>query len=197
MEKPAVTTTEIHPLLARRWSPRSFSSQKVDPQTLKRIFEAARWAPSSFNDQPWRFIVGQKGDPTYSRIMETLVEFNQKWASTAPVLILAVGKTVSSKTGKPNSAFRYDTGQSIAYITFQAMHEGLFAHQMGGFDADKARQLFQIPEEYQPLTVTAIGYKEDPSQLEEDFRKMEVAPRQRIPLEEIVFADTFGEKFAW
>ena len=193
MEKPANTNLPIHEIIKKRWSPRSFEEKQVNNNALQRIFEAARWAPSSYNEQPWRFIVGRKGDNTYSLIFETLAEFNQKWSKLAPVLVICIGKTTSTKGNKPNRVFQYDLGQSVAYITFQATHEGLFVHQMGGFDAQKAQELFQIPDDYQAITVFALGYKGDASLLEEDFIEMEKSDRLRKPLEQIVFEGKFGE----
>lgn len=197
MEKPAITTIDIHPLLKRRWSPRSFTDQMIDNETLKRIFEAARWAPSSSNEQPWRFVIGKKGSPTWDSIFDTLVDFNQKWARLAPVLGISIGKTQSAKNDKPNKVFKYDVGQSLAYITFQAMHEGIFVHQMGGFDASKAATLFNVPEGFEPVTAFAMGYKGDPSLLESNFEEMEKAERSRISLEEMVFDDSFGHPPQW
>jgi len=193
MEKPAITNMNLHPLLKQRWSPRSFMEKPVDNLTLQRLFEAARWAPSSSNEQPWRFIVGHKGTKTWNAIWETLVDFNQKWAQLAPVLVLSLGRKISSKNNKPNIAYKYDVGQSVAYITFQAMHEGLYVHQMGGFDATRAAQLFNVPEEYEVVTAFAIGYKGAPDLLEENFRDMEKAARSRIALDEMVFSGQYGE----
>ena len=197
MEKPAVTTIDIHPLLKRRWSPRSFTDQMIDNETLKRIFEAARWSPSSSNEQPWRFVIGKKGSPTWDSIFDTLVDFNQKWARLAPVLGISIGKTISSKSGKPSKIYKYDVGQSLAHITFQAMNEGIFVHQMGGFDPAKAASLLKVPEGFEPVTSFAMGYKGDPTLLESNFEEMEKAERSRISLEEMVFDDSFGHPPQW
>jgi len=194
MDKPAKTNFDIHPLLKERWSPRSFTDQMVDKETLQRIFEAARWTPSSSNDQPWRFILGTKGDNTWNMIMETLVEFNQKWAKLAPVLALSIGKKISDKNGRPSRTFLYDVGQSVAHITFQAMHEGLFVHQMGGFSAQKAAEIFNIPQEYQVITAFAIGHKGQPELLEDNFAEMEKSERKRHPASDFVFSELFGKK---
>ncbi len=194
MEKPAITKFKIHPLLKQRWSPRSFTDQPVTKESIQNIFEAARWAPSSSNDQPWRFIVGFKGDKTWDMIMETLVDFNQKWAKLAPVLVLSIGKKISDKNGKPSRTFMYDVGQSVAHITFQAMYEGLFVHQMGGFSAQKAAELFKIPEDYQAITAFTIGHKGEPELLEENFADMEKSERIRRPAEDSVFSESFGNK---
>lgn len=193
MEKPAITTLDLHPLISRRWSPRSFTNKKIDKAILQRIFEAARWAPSSSNEQPWRFIVGQKGERSWDLIYDTLVDFNQKWAKLAPVLVLSIGKKTSSRSEKPNIAYQYDVGQSVAYITFQAMHEGVYVHQMGGLDTEKAAQLFNVPADYKVLTAFALGYKGEPGLLDGNFEEMEKSARQRIPLNEIVFEDEFGK----
>lgn len=197
MEKPAVTNLDIHPLLKRRWSPRSFTDQKIEKETLQRIFEAARWSPSSSNEQPWRFIVGVKGTPTWDHIFDTLVDFNQKWAHLVPVLAISIGKTTSSKSGKPSKIYKYDVGQSLSYITFQAMHEGIFVHQMGGFDASKAATLFSVPEGFEPLTAFAMGYKGDPSLLKDNFEKMERSERERISPHEMIFENSFGKAVDW
>ncbi len=191
MEKAAITSLDIQPLIKNRWSPRSFSSKKVSTDKLKRIFEAARWAPSSFNEQPWRFIVGVKGDGTWEKLYECLVAFNQIWTEPAPVLILAIGKKTSAK-GDKNSVYQYDVGQSMAYITLQAEAEGLRSHQMGGFSKDKARELFNIPEDHDPMVMSAIGYQDAPERLKPDFAKMEKSPRERKPLEELVFSERHG-----
>jgi nitroreductase len=190
MEKPATTSLDIHPVIKNRWSPRSFSDKMVSTEQLNRIFEAARWAPSSFNEQPWRFILGIKGDDTWDKLHDCLVEFNQIWAGNAPVLALAIGKKTSAKGGE-NSVYQYDVGQSMAYITLQAEAEGLKSHQMGGFSKTKARELFDIPEDFQPMVMSAIGYQDRPEQLQPDFAEMEKQPRERKPIEELVFTGSF------
>ncbi len=192
MEKPAKTTFDIHPIIKKRWSPRAFQSTPIQKETVMRLLEAARWAPSSFNEQPWRFMVGFKGDNTWQRIHDAMVEFNQQWAGNAPVLIMAIGNKISSK-GKTNAVYQYDVGQSMAYLTFQATEEGLAAHQMGGFSKEKAIELFDIPEDHEPIALMAIGHQDKPGTLSPDFEKMENAPRARKPLSELVFAGEFGE----
>ncbi len=194
MEKPANTLLTIHPIIKNRWSPRAFSDKPVDEASLQRIFEAARWAPSSFNEQPWRFIVGIKGDDTWEKLYSSLVEFNQKWAVNAPVLLLAIGNKMSSKGG-PNQVYQYDVGQSMAYITFQVESEGLSAHQIGGFSKEKAVELFAIPEDHTPIAVMAIGHQAGPDILEPSFAEMEKAPRTRKSVEALVFSGQFGEAF--
>ncbi|HSV89370.1 MAG TPA: nitroreductase family protein, partial [Bacteroidales bacterium] len=146
----------------------------------------------SHNEQPWRFFAGLKADSTWEKILQSLVEWNRLWAREAPVLILALGKKTSTKNGEPNNAYRYDTGQAIAWLTVQAVHEGLVAHQMGGFSAQEAKGLFEIPDDYDPLTVTALGYQGPAENLSEAFRKLESAERSRKKASELVFAGKFG-----
>lgn len=194
LSKPAQTSEALHPLIQNRWSPRAFSSKPVGDTQLRRIFESARWAPSSSNEQPWRFIIGFQGDQTYTKIFSILVEFNQLWAGTAPVLMLGIAKKTSSKNPmRQNKSAVYDLGQALAYLTFQAMAEDLFVHQMGGFDAAKAAELFQLPADHEVITVSAIGYIGDPDILSPNFKKMELDQRYRQPIDKMVFTGTFGQ----
>jgi len=192
MKKPADTSLNIHPIIKKRWSPRTFADKPVEKEKIQRILEAGRWAPSSFNEQPWRFMIGFQGDATWGKLHECMVEFNQLWAGKAPVLLLAIGNTKSAKGGK-NAVYEYDVGQSMAYITFQLEEEGLVAHQMGGFSKDKAIELFSIPDDHTPIAMMAIGYHGKLENLNKDFQEMEKAPRDRKALSAIVFADKFGD----
>jgi len=190
--KTATNDYPIIDLLRKRWSPRAFNGQPVEKEKLQSLFEAARWSASSSNQQPWFFIIGHKGDDTYKKIQSTLVEFNQLWAPTAPVLLLAIAKTTNHK-GAPNISAHYDLGQSVAYLSLQATAERLFIHQMGGFDADEAKKLFQIPSDYAVATAIAIGYIGDPEMLHENLKKSEVLPRERRKAADSVFSDKFGQ----
>jgi nitroreductase len=187
--KHAPDVAGVEHLIRRRWSPRAFADKEVSADTLKAIFEAARWAASSSNEQPWRFLVGRRGDETYQKIFNSLVEFNQSWAKTAPVLILSVAKRTFTAKGNPNRTALYDTGAATANLTLQATASGLHTHSMAGFDGDQVRASFAIPSDYEIGAVTAFGYFGDPSTLPEHLLKIEVAPRQRKSLEEIVFSD--------
>jgi nitroreductase len=187
------TRVTLHPLLYKRWSPRAFSGQPVESEKLQRIFEAARWAPSSSNIQPWHFLVGYQEDEVYSKIFSTLVKFNQLWAQTAPVLVLAISKMINSK-GEKNTSRNYDLGQAVAFLTLQATAEGLYVHQMGGFDTALAASQLGIPDDYEVRIVIAIGYRGDPELLHPNLKKLEYTERSRRPLEEIVFSGKFGEK---
>ena len=194
MSKEAKTIYEIHPFLKQRWSPRAFEDKAIEVDKIQRILEAARWSPSASNEQPWFFIVGQKDDPTYQKIFDSLVEFNQLWAKFAPVLILSIGKMISNKTGEKHPIFKYDVGQSIAYLTFQAIQEGLYVHQMTGFDTKKAGELFEIPENYTAISVMAIGYIGDVAMLHPRMQKIELAERERKDLKEFIFIEKFGKQ---
>jgi nitroreductase len=193
LSKDASTDLPIHELIRRRWSPRAFASTAVAPEILHRIFEAARWAPSGSNLQPWHFIVGFSGDETYKAIYSTLVEFNQLWASTAPVLLLSIAKETNSRN-EPNASHKYDVGQSVAFMSIQAMDEGVYLHQMGGFDRELAGRLLNVPENYNVVTAVALGYPGNPDLLHENLKRLEYAPRVRKPLNEFVFTGKFGEK---
>jgi nitroreductase len=179
----------VEHLIRRRWSPRAFADKEVSADDLKKLFEAARWAASSFNEQPWRFLVGRRGDETYKKIFGALVEFNQSWAKSAPVLVLSVAKKTFSANGQPNRYGLHDTGAATTLLSLQATANGLHTHSMAGFDAEQARASFAIPSDYDIGAVTALGYFGDPESLPDQMQKTEVAPRQRKPLEEFVFSD--------
>ncbi len=193
MSKEAKTKFEIHPLLKQRWSPRAFSDKTVKKAQLQRLFEAARWSPSGMNEQPWRFIVGFKGDDTYHEIFESLVEFNRLWARFAPVLVASLGKKVYTNKQEINPSYNYDVGQAVAHLSFQAMHEGLYIHQMGGFDPARIVHRFSIPAKYKPITIFAIGHIGEPYMLHPNLKKPETAERERMEFDELVFTGKFGK----
>jgi nitroreductase len=187
--KKATPVDGVLPIFHERWSPRSFADRDVNPDLLSKAFEAARWAASSFNEQPWRFLVGQRGTSTHDKILRSLGEFNQKWAQKAPVLILGVARTSFSQSGKDNRVALYDLGAAASYFTLQATALGLAAHQMSGFDPEAARKALEIPAEYAIGAVIALGYQGEPEALsDEKMLDQETKPRTRKPLSEIVFA---------
>ena len=198
MPKPAETIQAIHPLLKQRWSPLAFAETPVPQAVLRTLFEAARWSASSFNEQPWRFIVGTKdGDGvTYQKILEALVPGNQAWASTAPVLILGIARSNFSHNESPNAVALYDLGQAVGSLTFQASEMGLLLHQMGGYDKEAARKAFSIPDSYALAAVIALGYEGDLSRLsDEKLQTRHSSPaRVRKPLSELILSgnDGFG-----
>ncbi len=183
----------IHPILRARWSPRAFANRAVDPETLRGILEAARWASSSYNAQPWSFIVASKDDAAaFNPMISVLVPQNALWAKNAPVLILAVAANALSATGQPNRHAFYDVGQAVAQLIVEATARGLVAHQIGGFDAEKAHEVFGVPADHEPVVMIALGYPGEAESLPEPLRKIESAPRTRKPLEEMVFAEHWG-----
>ncbi len=183
--------TEIHPIIALRRSIRAFDPHRlVDDSALFAILEAARWAPSAFNSQPWRFIVGRKEDETYGHILETLSEGNRTWAQNAPLLIMVVAQEHGER-GPIRYAW-HDTGLATAQLILQASALGLYAHPMAGFSKEAARTAFDIPSDFAPLTVLALGYLGDPADLPEALRERENAPRSRRPLSETAFYKTWG-----
>ncbi len=194
MDKPEPTREAIHALLRSRWSPRAFSSQPVGDAELLRLFEAARWAPSSFNEQPWRFLVARRNDEeNFARLLSCLHERNQKWAKAAPVLALSVARTRFSADDRLNRHAFHDVGLAVAQLTTQATAMGLVVRQVAGFDHAAARDLYDIPEHFEPVAALAIGYPGDPDALPEELRKKEGAARRRLPLDEIVFGGRWDE----
>jgi len=181
----------LAPLLQQRWSPRAFTSQAIEPAVLERLLEAARWAPSCYNEQPWRFVVAHASDTAgFAGILSTLVPFNQAWAKSAAVLGLAVAK-LHSGNGKPNAWSHYDTGQAMAQLAIQAEFEGLKIQQMGGFDPAACVTALGIPEGHVPAAAFAIGYEGDPATLDPQIQGQETALSERKPLTELVFFGKF------
>ena len=193
MDKPADTKHSIHELIAARWSPRAFAPSPVETDHLYRIFEAARWAPSSFNEQPWGFIVATKNDlDAHRSVADCLVEGNRRWAEFAPVLMISVAKLAFDHNGKPNRHSYHDLGQAVALMLVQATDLGLVAHQMGGFNQDKARAKLSIPDDYDPVAGIALGYPGDTEKLPQELKAAEKEPRQRKGLEDFVWSGVFG-----
>jgi nitroreductase len=195
MHKRAPTDFPVHDLIAERWSPRAFSDKPVAPDILQSLFEAARWAPSSSNEQPWAYIVATKDDAeNFAKLVTVLVPFNATWAQHAPVLALAVAELSFAKNGAPNRNAQYDVGAATAWLTVEASSRGLFVHQMAGYDHDNARQVFVIPAGWEPIAAIAIGYPGDPDTLPQPLRDREVAPRTRKPISEFVMSGSWGKK---
>ena len=187
--KHAPAVPGVEDLFLRRWSPRAFANKPVSDDDLKTIFEAARWAASSYNEQPWRFFLGRHGDATYQKIFDVLVEFNQGWAKSAPVLILSVASNKFAANGHPNQYSIHDTGAATGYLSLQATALGLHTHSMAGFDHHKARRSFNVSADFDIGAVTALGYLGDPNTLHDSMRAQEVSPRSRMPLSEFVLTD--------
>lgn len=182
LDRTADTTAQLHPLLAERWSPRGFDpTHQLDDETLTTLLEAARWAPSANNSQPWRFLVGRRGDDTFATVVDLLAPFNQTWARSASALVVAVAQT-TDETGRPQPWALYDTGQAVAAMTTQAQVEGLSMHQMGGFDADGVRHRFGLTDDLTAVVVVAVGRHDPDADLPEPLAARETAPRTREPL---------------
>jgi nitroreductase len=186
--KDAITPVQINELIAKRWSPRAFIKEPIDSEIVLKITEAARWSSSSFNEQPWRIIVGLNGDDTWNKILDSALEFNQEWAKNAPMLVLIVSKTNFTHKNIPNSHHFYDCGQAANSMLIQAVEDDIYCRQMAGFIPEKAIKNFNIPEAYKPAVLMAFGYRgneKDLGKLGEDENK----PRVRKSREEIIWSD--------
>lgn len=193
MHKPAPSDFPIHQIVRDRWSPRAFSEKNVDADTLRSLFEAARWAPSSYNEQPWAYIVATRDDQeNYQKLLGVLVEFNQGWAKHAPVLAIAIAEKNFARNGSPNRNAFYDVGAASAWLSVEATARGLIVHQMAGFDPEKARKVFGVPDGWEPIAALAIGYPGDPQSLPDKLHEQEVAPRTRKPIREFVMTGHWG-----
>lgn len=193
MERVAETRRPIHELLARRWSPYVFSERAVAPEILVSLLEAARWAPSSYNEQPWAFIVATKENPPeFERLLSCLVPGNQEWARNAPVLMLSVAKLNFDRGGRVNPHAWHDVGLAAMSLVVEAMARDLYVHQMAGILPERARELYSIPEGWDAVAGIAIGYHGDSSAVSEKLRQRDSAPRSRKPLEQMVFSGKWG-----
>lgn len=179
-------------IINTRRSPRAFEDRAVEPDKLERIFEAARWAASSMNEQPWRFVFATRDNPgDFDKIKSVLMDGNVIWAQHAAVLVLTLAKKTLSKNSRDNKHAWHDVGLAVGNLSIMATALGLSVHQMGGFYPEKAIETFHLPQDYQPVSVIAIGYVGDPQKLPEPLRSREQAPRQRLPLDQIVFEGEF------
>ncbi len=188
----APTDVDIYPLISHRWSPRAISSAPVEPEKLKLILEAARWAPSSFNEQPWRFLVATGDDPQWLDRLRGYLAAGNAWALEAPVLIASAYRTTFSRNEKRNASALRDLGAAEENMFLQAFAAGLVMHQMAGFDRRRLKDDL-LPDGFEPGAMSVIGYPGDPDQLSDDLRKGEQAPRKRKPLTEIVFGPLWEE----
>ncbi|GBD32579.1 malonic semialdehyde reductase RutE [bacterium HR33] len=184
--RPPALEVEVHPLIAGRWSPRAFADKPVETEKLRSLFEAARWAPSSYNEQPWRFWVATREDPEALERLQSYLTEGNAWAKSAPVLVLSAYRTHRERDGRPNRVALRDLGAAEQNMAIQAFAMGLVMHQMEGFDRERAKREL-LPEGFEPGTMSAIGYLADPETLPERLRERELRPRTRKPLGEIVF----------
>jgi nitroreductase len=185
--KSGKTDVPVETLMLRRWSPRAFTQEPVNDADLASIFTAASWAASSYNEQPWRFVVGRKGDETWQLIFDALLPFNQSWTISAPVLYASFAKTRFTMNGNPNAVALHDVGAASANASLQATALGLHTHGLAGFSPEKLRASFAVPEEFDPVACWALGRLGDPAALADNYKAMELAPRTRKSLNEFVF----------
>lgn len=198
MSKRATPDHPIHDLLAERWSPYAFADRSVSPADLQSLFEAARWAPSSYNEQPWHYLVARREEPeVFQALLSCLVEGNQAWAKAVPVLAISVTCLTFKLNGKPNKAAFHDLGLAAAHLTAEATARGLVVHQMIGIVPERVRELFGVPPDYEAHTALAIGYPGDSEALPEPFKKRDLAPRTRKPLKEFLFTGRWGQPASW
>jgi nitroreductase len=192
ISKIANTDFPIHNIIARRWSARAFSTKTVEKSKLLSILEAARWAPSSRNEQPWRYIVFTDDNPEkLEKARSVLLEINN-YAKLAPILICAITKKTYSDNGVYNKLHFHDLGAANENMFLESFNQGLIMHEMGGFDREKARKVFNIPDEYEIGIMIAIGYQDSHEILPERFREKINSPRERKPLSEIAFLEEIG-----
>ena len=194
MRKPAPTDHPIHPLLGERWSPYAFTGKDVEEGDLLALFEAARWAASSYNAQPWRFLLARRrSEPAaFEKALSCLVPFNRGWARHAPVLALGLVQAGSAAGGAPGPVAAHDLGLAAASLTVEATHRGLAVHQMSGIVADRIRGAYAVPEDVLPVTALAIGYAAAPAATPEEWRERQLRPRERRRLAELVFGERWG-----
>ena len=190
MEKPAAAEHPINDLMRRRWSPRAFAPRPLPRADILTLLDAARWAASSFNQQPWHFLVAAREDEErFAQMLDCLVPGNQVWARNASLLILTVTKRTFDHNDSPNSCAVHDIGLAACQLVLQATELGLATHQMAGIEADRIRSVYGVPDGFDPVTGIAVGYAGDPDTLPDDLREMELAERTRRPFADFVFAD--------
>ncbi|MDE0925736.1 MAG: nitroreductase family protein [Methylophilaceae bacterium] len=196
MKKPATTQAPVHDIIANRWSPRAYDASKpVSQAQIISMLEAARWAPSCFGDEPWRFIVWDKNKDAaaWEKAFDCIVQGNQGWAKDAPVFVLICAGTLFEQNQKPNRWGAYDTGAAAVSLSLQATSMGLVTHQMGGFDGEKTRAAFNIPEQFEMMSMMAVGYIADVDALPEEAKEHTLAPRKRKPLGELFYEGVWNQ----
>jgi nitroreductase len=194
-EKVARTDYPINELMERRWSPRAFADLAVEREKMMTLLEAARWAPSCFNEQPWRFLVFDGANPHALALARACLAEGNAWALKAPVLIISVARDNFAKNEKPNRTAEHDVGLATENLLLEAVELGLAAHAMAGFDVERARSEFHIPDGFTVIAMIAIGHPARLDDLDEKLRSRELVPRERKPTGEIAFAGTWGEPY--
>jgi nitroreductase len=194
MHHPAETQYPLHELIRDRWSPVAFASRRIEPDVLGSLFEAARWAPSSYNEQPWSFLLATQDQPDeFAKLLGCLVPGNQTWAKHAYALVLSVAKLAFARNGSPNRHAYHDVGLATQSLFLEAQSHGIACHAMAGFEIDKAREVFQIPATHDPVAAIAIGYPvADYNDVDAALRQRDERPRSRKALPECLYRDVFG-----
>jgi len=186
------TNHPVDKLISRRWSPRTFSGRLVEKEKINSLFEAARWAPSANNEQPWYFIYGTgENYDTFTGLLDCLVESNRVWASNAPLILMSIVRTYNNRNRQLNRFAFFDLGLAVENLVLQATSMDMFVHQMGGFSVEKAKTRFNLPDGFEPVSIIAIGYHGDINRLPEDFREREYLPQVRKEITEFVFTGSF------
>ena len=187
----------IHKLFLKRWSPRAMSGEVIDDQKIKSIFEAARWAPSSYNEQPWRYIIARKEQPEkFNKLVSCLEDSNQVWAQHASVLALAFARTTFERNGKVNKAAFHDLGAAASFMSFEATSRGIAVHQIIGLHPNVVNEKYEVPDEYQVLTALAIGYADLSPNTDNVHAERDNTMRSRKKITEFVFRDDWGKALA-
>ncbi len=193
VQKTRNTTFEINPVIVNRWSPRSFAPYEISDKNLFSLFESARWAPSSSNSQPWRFIYAKRKSENWDDFFNLLIDFNKQWCADASALVVVVSRKNFEHNGQPSITHQFDTGAAWENLAIQAVSQGLVTHAMAGFDYDKARKILQIPDDYEVMAMIAIGKRGPKEKLTPELQTRET-PNTRKPLSEIVMEGKFGNK---
>jgi len=193
IEKTRKSAYGVNHMILNRWSPRSFSGEDIGDQDLFTLFEAARWAPSSYNNQPWRFIYAKRNSKHWDTILNLLVDFNKQWCANASALVVIISKKTFDYNGKPSVTHQFDSGAAWENLALQATSQGLITHAMQGFDYERARKDLAIPDEYDVMAMVAIGKKGATEKLLPELQQRE-APSDRKPLSEIVMEGKFANK---
>ncbi|HRX50172.1 MAG TPA: nitroreductase family protein [Candidatus Krumholzibacteria bacterium] len=197
MHKPAVTSVPIHEPLARRWSPVGYDPRPMSDEEVSAVLEAARWAASGFNKQPWRFLAARRQDgPAFAALLDCLVDANRDWAQHASLLLLALAERLDAR-GNPNPKAPLELGLALGNLTAEAAARGLWVHAMGGILPDEARARFRIPDDVEVWVALAVGHQADDAAKADAHRERDAAPRTRLPLSELVFQGTYGEPAPW
>jgi nitroreductase len=198
VSKETPTEHPVHALIRGRWSPVGFDARPIPTAELASLFEAARWAPSCFNEQPWRFVMAARDDAEdFARLLACLVPGNQEWAGRAPVLMIGAASLAFARNDKPNLHAYYDLGQAMANLAIEAQARQIYVHQMAGFDAEKARESLAVPEGHYPVVAAAMGYLAAPDALPEPLAQRDQAPRRRRPQAQFLFKGRWGEPVPW